>query len=306
MEIINTNDYVVSTKLMVLRAKKGIYPRFVYYWMTCAEQLREFQMLAESRSGTFPQITFDTINHLKLSKPDFETQKRISDFIDAIDHKIELNQQMNETLEQIGQTLFKKYFVDSLESGGWKNSEISEIAEHVKISRKPQEEPDDDFLQYSIPAFESGLTPEVSVGSKIMSNKYQVIENSILVSKLNPSTPRVWPVFNAEKNAVCSTEFVVLKPKKYYAFIYFLLNSRLYKETMIAAAGGTSNSHKRVSPGFITSFAFPTPPSELLDSFEAAAHNLIYKQQLNISETVTLSKLRDSLLPKLISGEIKV
>ena len=273
------------------------------YWYY---QLSDLKLDTLNSHAAVPGLNRDNVYRIEVLKRSRVEQEKIAKILGDLDRKIELNRQMNETLEQIGQTLFKKYFVDSLESGGWKNSEISEIAEHVKISRKPQEEPDDDFLQYSIPAFDSGLTPEVSVGSKIMSNKYQVIENSILVSKLNPSTPRVWPVFNAEKNAVCSTEFVVLKPKKYYAFIYFLLNSRLYKETMIAAAGGTSNSHKRVSPGFITSFAFPTPPSELLDSFEAAAHNLIYKQQLNISETVTLSKLRDSLLPKLISGEIKV
>jgi type I restriction enzyme S subunit len=298
-------NYAIAQNILGFRFDKDLVsPLYMLFLMRSNWFMH--QVTGRTIETVQKSIKWSDMKGIKLNLPPVDTQEKIAKVLCDLDRKIELNRQMNVTLEQIGQTLFKKYFVDSLESGGWKNSEISEIAEHVKISRKPQEEPDDDFLQYSIPAFDSGLTPEVSVGSKIMSNKYQVIENSILVSKLNPSTPKVWPVFNAEKNAVCSTEFVVLKPKKYYAFIYFLLNSRLYKETMIAAAGGTSNSHKRVSPGFITSFAFPTPPSELLDSFEAAAHNLIYKQQLNISETVTLSKLRDSLLPKLISGEIKV
>ena len=69
-------------------------------------------MIAESRSGTFPQITFDSVSSLSLNIPNKETQQKILDIITPLDDKIELNTQINQTLEQIAQALFKSWFVD--------------------------------------------------------------------------------------------------------------------------------------------------------------------------------------------------
>ncbi|HHF2379058.1 TPA: restriction endonuclease subunit S, partial [Haemophilus influenzae] len=76
------------------------------------ETTEYFKMIAESRSGTFPQITFDSVSSLSLNIPDKETQQKILDIITPLDDKIELNTQINQTLEQIAQALFKSWFVD--------------------------------------------------------------------------------------------------------------------------------------------------------------------------------------------------
>ena len=71
----DSSDYVVSTKFMIIRGSKEIRPRLLYRILTAKETLNEFQVQAESRSGTFPQITFDSISHLSIVLPPIEIQE---------------------------------------------------------------------------------------------------------------------------------------------------------------------------------------------------------------------------------------
>lgn len=296
---------VLSQRVFGLRLDTNkVKPEYVYFYMQTSAYKAELE--ARATGSTVRGLRQPELLKTKILLPEISTQEKITKILGDLDRKIELNRRMNETLEQIGQALFKKYFVDNAEKENWKESQITDLADYKKSTRKPQDEKEERFFHYSIPAFDNGLKVDTVLGSEIKSNKYQVIDHSILVSKLNPSTPRIWPVFGVDSNAICSTEFVVLKPKKYYAFIYFLLNSRIYQETMIAAAGGTSNSHKRVSPEFINSFPFPMPPEDLLEEFELATKNFLIKRDLNIKMNKVLADLRDSLLPKLIGGEIEL
>ena len=110
---IEADDYVVSTKLMVIRSRTNlVLPRFLYHFLTSTKTTSWLQHLAESRSGTFPQITFDQIAELQLTLPSLSVQTRVAGFFDAIDDKIELNRRMNETLEGNARAIFKSWFVD--------------------------------------------------------------------------------------------------------------------------------------------------------------------------------------------------
>ena len=106
------DEYVVSTKFMVLRSKGDVIPKYLYHYLKCSSTIRNLQKEAESRSGTFPQITFDAVSYFSIPVPSKEQQKRISTFVDKIEEKIELNQKMNQTLEEIAKTLFKSWFID--------------------------------------------------------------------------------------------------------------------------------------------------------------------------------------------------
>lgn len=102
--IFDPGDFVVSTKLMVIRAKVDhVFPRFLYHFLTCVQTIEWLQHLAESRSGTFPQITFDQVAELKLSLPPREAKRQSAfRFLDCIDGKIELNRKQSETLRGDG------------------------------------------------------------------------------------------------------------------------------------------------------------------------------------------------------------
>ena len=114
VDVSNPNDYVVSTRLMVLRIKdpSKYYLQYIYQQLISQKMLHQINEIAESRSGTFPQITFDAIKNIELTPPPLEEQKRIADIFTVLDDKIELNNQMNQTLEEIASLLYKRWFVD--------------------------------------------------------------------------------------------------------------------------------------------------------------------------------------------------
>ncbi len=109
----DADDFVVSTKLMVIRAKQDrLFPKFLYQFLTSSEITKWLQHLAESRSGTFPQITFDQVATLELPLPPLAEQKAIAAVLGALDDKIELNRRMNATLEAMARALFQSWFID--------------------------------------------------------------------------------------------------------------------------------------------------------------------------------------------------
>lgn len=95
-----TEQYIASTKLMVLRPKtEVVLPRFLFAYLSSYHVLAELQHLAESRSGTFPQITFSSeLAPLQISVPDFDTQEKIIGILDTIEKKIHSNNNINHNL----------------------------------------------------------------------------------------------------------------------------------------------------------------------------------------------------------------
>lgn len=107
------DNYVVSTKFMVIEPNSEIVlPEFLYLLLISNETTEYFKMIAESRSGTFPQITFDSISNFTLNIPNKDIQKEILNVIDPLNEKLKLSTQINQTLEQIAQGIFKSWFVD--------------------------------------------------------------------------------------------------------------------------------------------------------------------------------------------------
>lgn len=101
------DDYVVSTKLMVLRAK-GISPRRLYQFLTMPDTLKELQVEAESRSGTFPQIRFDNIQQLEMIVASEQVEKEYSERLNTIYSMIDTNNSENKRLSALRDTLLPK------------------------------------------------------------------------------------------------------------------------------------------------------------------------------------------------------
>lgn len=104
--------FVVSTKFMVLKAKKNISTRYLYHYLTSEFSLKTFQVEAESRSGTFPQITFDSISYLPVNIPLLKDQNEITNFFDLIENKLEVLEKINNNLDNYLSALFKFKFID--------------------------------------------------------------------------------------------------------------------------------------------------------------------------------------------------
>ena len=104
----DSSDYVVSTKFMIIRGSQEIHPRLLYRILTAKDTLDEFQVQAESRSGTFPQITFDSISHLPIVLPSIGIQEAFQRAVDKMDDQIKVNKQQSRTLATLRDTLLPK------------------------------------------------------------------------------------------------------------------------------------------------------------------------------------------------------
>ena len=187
---------------------------------------------------------------------------------------------------------------------------MSEIAVHSKENVHPSKNPTKIYKHYSLPSFDAGKEPINEIGKEILSNKYKVISNSILVSKLNPRTPRIWMIYGNvnEDECICSTEFQIVKPKnqKWYGFIYCFLKSNQVTQELAGASSGTSGSHQRVNPQDIFNLTFLKPTDILIEEFSKLMDNYLVKINNNQTQIRTLINTRDTLLPKLMSGEARV
>ena len=208
--------------------------------------------------------------------------------------------------------LFPARLVDS-ELGeipeGWEVGTFGDVVEQLRDSVNPLESPDSTFHHFSIPAFDDGQWPKEERGESIKSLKSRVPPGVVLLSKLNPEIERVWLVdVEPDAQAICSTEFLVLAPRAPHrrAFVYCLARSPLFRQELEGLVTGTSKSHQRAQVGSILSLAVATPPASLLSRFKDAAEPLLARSLECRRESRTLTDLRDALLPKLISGELRV
>lgn len=255
-----------------------------------------------------PQITVSSLKQLSLIVPPVDEQKVIAAVLSSLDDKIVLLHRQNQTLEAMAATLFRQWFVEEVQED-WEVYSVSDFADHIKNNVIPANFKNELFHHYSMPAFDDGKKPTVELGSEILSNKYQVAAHSILVSKLNPRVPRIWPIGDLQsENAICSTEFQVFKPKneKLYGYLYFLLCSNDAVDALTMAASGTSGSHQRVRPEDILNIKTSLPTIERAEEYSKLVMPGIDKARSNLVQIQTLEKLRDNLLPKLMSGEAQV
>lgn len=191
---------------------------------------------------------------------------------------------------------------------GWRVGTLGELSQLKKESTKPFSKPDDTYFHFSIPEFDGGKIPSIDLGANILSSKYRVFPHSVLVSKLNPRIPRIWPVIDCPINSVCSTEFQVIKPNEEdcFSFIACLASSENFISSLQSKITGTSSSHQRVNPKDIIDHKMIIPDHENIHNFADLVYPLFKLMASYREEYLSLKSLRDTLLPKLISGELEV
>jgi len=331
-----TGKFWVNNHAHVLLGNDSSNTRFLCYALQVAD-------VASYLSGsTRPKLTQGDMKRIPISCPPVDEQQAIAHILGTLDDKIELNRRMNETLEAMAQAIFKSWFVDFLpvrakaageqppglapniaglfpnefeESQlgeipkGWNVSGLRTVATLKKKTVKPIQAPTRLWEHYSIPAFDAGQVPVTEAGETIKSTKYHVPSNSVLASKLNPRFPRVWlPDVQDESAAICSTEFMPFVPLRdtWRPFLYELLKSDSVQARIQERVTGSTGSRQRVKPQDVAEMPVAIPHPELIGAFSRTAEPLHDKALNSIRESRTLAELRDTLLPKLISGELRV
>jgi len=192
---------------------------------------------------------------------------------------------------------------------GWDVGVFGNLVDYLRDQENPLSYPEVTFHHFSIPAFDEGKMPKVELGKTIKSLKLLVPENVVLLSKLNPEINRVWLVdLTISNRAVCSTEFLVLRAKPPFtrSYIYLFARSEFFREKIEGLVTGTSRSHQRAQVGPISGIPALLPVANVIDAFNSFTDKLLLRTLECRRELTGLTKIRDTLLPKIISGEIRV
>ena len=212
--------------------------------------------------------------------------------------------EINDYLEQLADTLFSQ-LVNS--KSDLEKISLQQLAEIVKSSFNPLKSKEVALEHYSIPAYDEQKFPIFEMSTEIKSNKFMVNSDCVLFSKLNPETKRVWRPLGLTNNAVCSTEFIVLKARspELTDLLQAIVSSSDFHTFMCQHVTGTTGSRQRVSPNIALEYEFFLPLSKLAD-FSKQVKSIYALIAHNQKEAQTLKEFRDSLLSKLLSGEIQL
>lgn len=205
--------------------------------------------------------------------------------------------------------LFPAQLGNELIPVGWSERPLNEIAVQHTKSLKPADFASEEVEHFSLPAYDAGRSPAVEPGGGIKSNKSIVPNGAVLLSKLNPEIDRVWlPEPQRDLKQLCSTEFLVFTPHEGFstAYLYALFRSERFRSMLTGMVTGTSKSHQRVSPKALKDRLVLAPPPDVLGAFEALTAPLLNKALVLRAENRALATTRDALLPKLISGELRL
>ena len=303
--------YVISQSQFRVRCNDKVLPEYlVYYFHT---PIGQHKLLSNASQVGVPALArpSSTFQQIEVVLPELSIQKRVVEIISTIQKKIVNNQELNDNLQQQAELLYHERFEtvdrDKLPVG-WRIVRLGDVATISKKSFNPAKEPEMLLEHYSIPAFDEAHFPVFEPSTAIKSNKFIVDDSCFMISKLNPTTKRVWKPYCLTENAVCSTEFIVYKAKSQEItdFLYSVIDSDSFSDFMCSHVTGSTGSRQRTTPSDTLAFELVLPNAEEIAEYQGIISPMLEQIKCNAIENDRLKRLRDSLLPKLMSGEIDV
>jgi type I restriction enzyme, S subunit len=296
----------VARAVSVARIKEEFDKRFVKYCFK-SEDLK-FQMYGNTNDTVQPTLNLSSLKELVLNIPPLPEQKAIASILSSLDNKIDLLHRQNRTLEAIAKTLFRQWFIEEAQED-WEEVTIGDFVEinHLSVDKYYSHQ----IIKYldtgsltdgrieDLQTFELSQSPSRA--------KRLVLHNDILISTVRPNQKHYGIIKNPIDNLVVSTGFCVLTCKSIDPhFIYLLLTRNEMTEYLHSIAEGSTSTYPSLKPSDIGSIVFQLPPYEKLTIFSKISHNSWGKIARNHIQICTLEKLRNNLLPKLMSGEVRV
>ena len=290
-----------STEFIVLREKEGISDKDFIYYLSNSEYFKEPAIKSMVGSLGRQRVQRDVVENLEIYVPPLETQKKIGKVLSFFDKKISLNKKINKNLEEQLSLLFNDWFVNctpfkneeliksewGVVPESWKDIEFGELIE-ITSGNRPDEKSEDKTSEFNIPLFGA---------SKIMgyTKEYSYNEDILIIGRVGTHgvVQRVnYPCFPSDNTFVIKSD--------YYGFVYQLLKRIDYDSL------NTGSTQPLITQKSLKTVNAVLPDEKILSKFEMISKTIFDKIQLNNDEISKLTKLRDTLLPKLMSGEIDV
>lgn len=278
-----------STEYIVFRAKEGTDKDYLYY-LVCSPLVREPAIKSMVGSSGRQRVQTDVVQGLSIAVPPIEEQRQIGGILKALDDKIELNNEINKNLEEQVSVLYQSWFEDFEITNGvcpenWSYQELSTIADIASGKRPPVKSDNcNEKTPISIVGAASvmGFTSEANHTDKILVTGR--VGTHGVVQRFN--TP-CWTSDNT---------LVITSP--YYEFTNQILHRIDY------SAMNRGSTQPLITQGDMKKVVVLVPDENTLAKFEEFAGSLMLKWEANNKENVKLASLRDTLLPKLMSGEL--
>ena len=319
-------NFLVSTGFTVIDAiPDKIDADYLFYLLTQRDIIESLQAIAEQSVSTYPSISPSDIENLEVWLPELREPKKIAAILSALDEKIAINRAINDNLEQQAMVLFKEWFIVNPDILSWQKGTFSELIEKT-ISGDWGKETSSGSNTEMVYCIRGADIPEVRIGNKgkmpiryILPKNFvskQLVAGDIVVEisggSPTQSTGRAAAISKAllvryDKGMVCTNFCKALKPIDGYSmFVYHYWQYLYDKGVFFSYENGTTGIKNLDINGFIETESIFIAPKEIVRKFDAVCQSIFSKIYANGLENEELALLRDTLLPKLMSGEIDV
>lgn len=318
---------VIDNNMMSAVSKPDVDAIWFYYLLSTID----FNLI--SSGSALPYLTVKDLSRIPIEVPTRKDQEAIASVLGALDDKIELNRRMNETLEAMARAIFKDWFVDfgptrakmegrapylvaetwSLfpdrldadgKPEGWRFGKLGDVAQQVGESVKPEAlDPGTPYIGLEHMPRKSIALSDWDGADKVTSGKLIFRKGDFLFGKLRPYFHKVGV---APVDGICSTDIVVLNARERKAAAFVL--ACISQDEFVAFTDRTSDGTKmpRTSWGRMERYDLCRPSEPALEAFNESVEPMLDRIVANIHESRTLAATRDLLLPKLMSGEVRV
>ena len=298
-------DGICSTDIWVVEPREGNDKDFLFYFFANQEFI-DFSY--SGATGTrMPRADWNFIKETKWSIPPLPEQKAIAEVLSSLDDKIDLLHRQNKTLEDMAQTLFRKWFVEDADEG-W---EVEELGNFVKVVDNRGKTPPNQSNKTPYPVIEVN-----ALGDRLVN--YSVIRKYVNEEVFNDWFRNSLKKYDTLVSTVGSIGFVsmfiieignvaqnviALQPTKISPFYLYQILKYKKEELLSLDIGGVQPS---IKVPHLLEINIPIPPKEKVQLFDTQITNFVNKMEKNYQQIQTLEKLRDTLLPKLMSGSVQV
>ena len=297
-------------------------PMFLYYLLKYNKNAIE----AMGSGTTFKEVSGSTMRSIRVRVPVSKAeQQRIASVLDALDSKIENNDKINDNLQQQLSTIFREWFIDTPNFAEWPRGTFADLIDHTISGDWGKDTPTGNYTEM-VYCIRGADIPEVKAGNKgkmptrfILSKNYaakKLVDGDIVVEisggSPTQSTGRAAPVSESllgryDRGMVCTNFCKAIKPKQGYSMFVYHYWQHLYDAgVFFGYENGTTGIKNLYINGFIETEEIVIPPIEIVGRFDSVCQAIANKVYANGLENERLAILRDSLLPKLMSGDIDV
>jgi len=265
-------------------------------------------MYGNTNDTVQPTLNLSLLKKLKFTVPSLHEQKSIASILSSLDDKIDLLHRQNATLEALAETLFRQWFVEEAKEE-WEVLQLGRFIEtNLNSIGKDYQEKQIEYLDTS--SLTSGnfeTAQSLQLKDAPSRARRLVTHNDILISTVRPDQRHYGIVKNPIQNLVVSTGFCVITCLDIDPhFVYLLLTNDEMTEYLHSIAEGSTSTYPSLKPSDIEKIEFAFPPEENLIEFGNLTSNIWDKINQNQTQIRTLTNLRDTLLPKLMNGEVRV